>query len=222
MANQATWDALFQRIRDHCRARNWYGPDGGIDNTLYRYDWTTGEYSWPKRDRLPTQTFDHPPAAEEQLARTEEMLEFPLPAVLRALYASVANGGFGPGYGILGAVGGYGSGDGVYDIAQGFYQFADEMTLVPLEDNETPAETPGAQQFLLPAGCWPDRLLPLCYWGDAMYDFIDATTGLICQRDFLDQELGVPRWRLVITRTDLALEDWLTRWLDGALKAPQS
>ncbi len=39
---------------------------------------------------------------EEQLHATETALGFLLPLVLRALYAEVANGGFGPGGGIQG------------------------------------------------------------------------------------------------------------------------
>src|SRR5436305_14391050 len=39
------------------------------------------------------------PASEEQLSITEKLLGFTLPQLLRALYAEVANGGFGPGEG---------------------------------------------------------------------------------------------------------------------------
>mgnify|MGYP001181036098 CR=1 FL=1 len=230
---EQTWDALFQRIREHCRGRNWYGPDG--DKSIYDYRVARGDSYDPYYDNTPppTQGFAFPPATEEQLAQSEEILEFPLPPALRALYASVANGGFGPGYGIIGAVDGFGPGDGVYDIVQGFYLFCDESRQVPLE---TYAESPGSQHFILPNDCWPDRVLPLCSWGCAMYDFIDADTGRICQREITDPDYPVwddgtgrdyppwqdPRRRLIITRTEMTLEDWLTRWLDGVLESPQS
>jgi len=48
--------------------------------------------------------FKYSPATEEQLLATEEALGFPLPPVLRALYAQVANGGFGFGDGMRGAI----------------------------------------------------------------------------------------------------------------------
>ena len=218
MSNQTTWNALFQRIREYCHERNWYGPDG--DKMLY--DWKVAHGVSNDPTPPPTQNFDFPPATEEQLATSEEMLEFPLPPALRALYATVANGGFGPGYGIPGAVGGFGPGDGIYDIVQGFYTLSDETQLVPLE---TYAEMPGSQRFILPADYWPERVLPLCYWGGAIYDFIDADTGRICQREITGPDYAVwndPGRRLIITRTDVSLEEWLTRWLDGSLESPQS
>ena len=42
-----------------------------------------------------------PPAAPEVLARAEASLGVPLPPVLRRAYGEVANGGFGPGYGLV-------------------------------------------------------------------------------------------------------------------------
>ncbi|MEO7003462.1 MAG: SMI1/KNR4 family protein [Ktedonobacterales bacterium] len=221
MSNNQAREAIFQRIREHCREQNWYGPDGDLPIFRWRVEHGASQEYSP----APTQGFDFPPVTEEQLAETEEVLEFALPPALRTLYSSVANGGFGPGYGVIGAIGGFGPGDGVYEIAQGFYAFSDETQLVPLEAY---AEAPGAQRFLLPDDCWPDRLLPLCYWGCAMYDFIDASTGRICQREITDPvyhdspSWQDPRRRLIITRTELSLEDWLTRWLDGSLESPQS
>jgi hypothetical protein len=53
----------------------------------------------------PQSGFEFPPASEEQLQATEEALGIPLPPMLRALYAQVANGGFGPACGITGACG---------------------------------------------------------------------------------------------------------------------
>ena len=44
----------------------------------------------------------YPPATPEQLQRVEDRVGFPLPEALRTLYLEVGNGGFGPGYGILG------------------------------------------------------------------------------------------------------------------------
>lgn len=212
-----TWNALFQRIREHCRERNWYGPDG--DKSIYDYRVAHGDSYASYEPTPPTQGFAFPPATEEQLAQSEEILEFSLPPALRALFATVANGGFGPGYGIPGAVGGFGPGDGVYDIVQGFYLFCDESRQVPLEAY---AESPGSQHFNLPNDCWPERVLPLCSWGCAMYDFIDADTGRICQRDFSDNYPDDPNWQTILTRTELSLEDWLSRWLDGVLESPQS
>jgi len=42
------------------------------------------------------------PASPEAVDEAEEAFGFPLPGLLRRLYAEVGNGGFGPGYGIPG------------------------------------------------------------------------------------------------------------------------
>ena len=86
---------LCHCIREKCRRDGWYG------GTL---DLRHASPGHPQRHG-----FAYPPASEEQLRATEAALGFTLPPVLRALYAEVANGGFGPGAGIQGALGGYGS-----------------------------------------------------------------------------------------------------------------
>jgi hypothetical protein len=53
--------------------------------------------------------FAYPPASEVQLLVIEAALGFPLPFLLRTLYAEIANRGFGPDAGIQGALGGYGT-----------------------------------------------------------------------------------------------------------------
>jgi hypothetical protein len=51
--------------------------------------------------------FAFPPATEAQLIATERELGYPLPGMLRALYSQLANGGFGPVYGLAGIATGY-------------------------------------------------------------------------------------------------------------------
>lgn len=50
------------------------------------------------------------PVVQAAVARAEESLELQIPELLRRYYTEVANGGFGPGLGVLGLEGGY-SGD---------------------------------------------------------------------------------------------------------------
>jgi hypothetical protein len=47
-----------------------------------------------------------PPLEAEVRSRAERALGFPFPALLAALYAKIGNGGYGPGYGLLGVAGG--------------------------------------------------------------------------------------------------------------------
>ncbi len=56
-----------------------------------------------------SQGFAFAPATDEQLQETEDILGFRLPSLLRLLYKKLANGGFGPGAGLCGAVGGSGT-----------------------------------------------------------------------------------------------------------------
>src|SRR5260370_8919436 len=88
---------LTQKIRQYCAARGWYGVD------LRGPEWDTEvAENDPRRA-----TFTFPPATVDQLQETETLLGFALPPFLRALYAEIANGGFGPTYGLRGAVGGF-------------------------------------------------------------------------------------------------------------------
>ena len=50
----------------------------------------------------------YPVAREQTVAGAEAQLGFALPQLLRDIYLRVANGGFGPGYGLLGIDGGAG------------------------------------------------------------------------------------------------------------------
>lgn len=102
--------ALFHRIREKCQRQHWYGPEMR-DPAWFgnRYD-PALDHDGRLRARLNDPQkygFKYPRATEEQLLATEEALGFPLPPLLRVLYAQVANGGFGFGYGLRGAIGGF-------------------------------------------------------------------------------------------------------------------
>src|SRR5436305_15331855 len=49
----------------------------------------------------------YPPAPASVIESAEKALGFLLPPLLREIYASLANGGFGPAYGLVGLSGGY-------------------------------------------------------------------------------------------------------------------
>jgi hypothetical protein len=104
------YSALCARIRDFCRRRHWYGPDHDLAGRRPRPWLTFNADGIPVEvevaDDPRTFRFAFPPATEEQLLATESALGVPLPPDLRAIYAEVANGGFGPASGIVGAIGG--------------------------------------------------------------------------------------------------------------------
>ncbi len=70
------------------------------------------------------------PATPEAVAEAEALIGFPLPPLLRRLYLEVANGGFGPDYGILGVRRGASHGD-FEDIAELYEDGPDPSGRIP-------------------------------------------------------------------------------------------
>lgn len=87
------------------------------------------------------------PATREAVEEAEARIGHPLPALLRLLYLEIGNGGFGPGYGILGVRGGHPDDRGATAVDL-------------LGDYEVPRTT----------------LLPVCHWGCAIYSLVDCAS----------------------------------------------
>lgn len=100
MTTESASTTLIDRIRAKCARRNWYGGDAEMDLTMVN-DRTTGrpDPTWKERRR---HGFLHPPATVDALADVERRLGHSLPSALRNVYGTLANGGFGPGYGLVG------------------------------------------------------------------------------------------------------------------------
>jgi hypothetical protein len=135
----------------------------------------------------------YPPASNIDLAAAEHGLGFSLPPILRQIYTEVGNGGFGPGYGLIGIAGGAtDAGHTIIDLYHGFH----------------------APQTSDPAWQWPTKLVPLCPLGCAMYACIDCTTahGAIVWYEPNPRESGEPLDRFLIPIA-VSLADWLGSWL---------
>jgi hypothetical protein len=133
-----------------------------------------------------------PPAPRSAVEEAESLVGAPMPGLLKDLYA-VANGGFGPGYGVLGLKGG----------------FADDM-------QRTAADILGE----VAKGYWPGipaGLLPLCHWGCAIYSFVHCPSGTIFGWDPnpVDPDDDVPFFA-----QEYSLDSWLQAWLSGTLLQP--
>lgn len=168
--------------------------------------------------------FAYPSASEILLQATEVALGFPLPSLLRLLYAEVANGGFGPGAGICGAQGGYGSRldepaqtivDDYRFHCQVGYANREHRAPVRLVDLADYAEhwrpsADGTRVLLLPSAVWPEQLLSLEDLGCCMQACLDCKTGrVLCiapSDNDEEYELGpiAP-----------SLEEYVERWLRG-------
>jgi len=118
-----------------------------------------------------SQGFVFAPATVEQLQETEDILGFPLPPLLRLLYKKIANGGFGPGAGLCGAVGGSGT-PGTRTVS-GYQARSDErmvkyhannllplLSLARLEDRWV-LDAKGHRTLHHEAGLWFRELIPL-------------------------------------------------------------
>jgi len=222
--------ALFERIREKCRQQHWYGPDDeNINWVEERYDPTTdrdGSLRARLDARVPQKRgFKYPPATEEQLLATEAALGFPLPPFLRALYAQVANGGFGFGYGLRGAIGGS-DGHGTGTIVEQYLTSADTENIYPWCTEKTrlidladyakqwlqvtaESEDKSVRMFrylVLPYHLWPERFLPICDWGCVTESCLDCTTGLVYRVGVMDEGYD-------ISLQAPSLEDMLQRWL---------
>ncbi len=100
-----------------------------------------------------------------QIKRAEERTGFALPEALRDLYLGVANGGFGPGYGILGVD------DGATDDRGDNVEQLYEHLSAP--DPEVPDYE------------WRAQALPFCYFGCQVYACV-MPDGLVVELDGYD------------------------------------
>ena len=108
--------------------------------------------------RLPVpQKFAVPPATPAQVVETKRLLGFELYPFLRELYTQVANGGFGPGYGLNGIIGGFDN-DGLGPMVE---RYREDKPSARLRKTD------------------PVQFLELCYWGCAIYSYLGNKTGRI-------------------------------------------
>lgn len=184
-----TNEALFQRIRAKCRRNHWFGPD--MDDpfekqhwvqeadensqvTLYWHDQEGQQHKIDKDTDLSqfplTNDFAFPPATETDIAITEQALGFTLPPLLRQLYTQLANGGFGPGYGFNGVIGGFG-----HILPASYLSTKKRYRLVDMDMYER-RQAP-TQLLELPVYVFPDRFLELCHWGCAIFSYLDCESG---------------------------------------------
>ena len=136
------------------------------------------------------------PATQEQLDDAERRIGFALPPLLRRLYAEIANGGFGPGPGLLGVTGGWRTDHGktVEDLHA-------EMLEAVHENRHW---------------VWPAALLPIADQG-GVYVCVDtaAPPHRVSEFDFedLDDEERDGGWSRAFGEVAPSLEAWLGDWL---------
>jgi hypothetical protein len=137
-----------------------------------------------------------PPATEDELLKAEELIGFPLPPLLRALYSEIANGGFGPGYGLIPLF--------KYPRARQIEQGAIDMYTC-WREADFDMESDDA-----PAFSWPAMLIPFNDWGCNIRSCVD------CSKPDLPILRSDPNKSLTRrSKESPSLETWLLDWLDG-------
>ncbi len=132
---------------------------------------------------------EYPPVTPELVKKAEAELGFKLPALLTRLYIEVANGGFGPGYGLFGIQGGFTDEDQGLPLAELYQSWAN------------PPQGPR------PSPLWPKKWVPICDWGDCMTSCIDCATSDGSMVFSLDPVSNIPE--------DLTFHQWMEDWVKG-------
>jgi hypothetical protein len=177
-----------------CREQEWFGCDMHRKHETMRAP-----------DSIEERRFRFPPATDLQLAETERLLGFALPAALRGLYKEVANGGFGPGYGIVGAMGGARDSEG--DRIADLYRIDREPR--PLEESGVARDNPAWFEPFYNE--WPRHVLRFVDWGCCIWSCIDARTGRVLRYEPLHGK----RVREAMVFEAASLEEWMERWARG-------
>lgn len=134
----------------------------------------------------------HRPATASEVDEAEELVGHSMPLLLRRLYLEVGNGGFGPGYGILGLRGGHG---------------------VPPDGRALDRYAQAASNPTIGGS-----LVPVCDWGCAIESYVDWADpdGRMWGLD--PNPTG--EVELALHPQEMRLVDWLAHWVEGRLYQP--
>jgi hypothetical protein len=169
--------------------------DDALIAALQQAAWDPTRALRPPYRRLPWNSQPHPPATPAQLDESERRLGFRLPQAVRRLYGLVANGGFGPGHGLLGLVGGA----------------VDEFGHTAV-DSYLASRREGAED---PRWQWPWGLLPVCTWGCAVYSCVDCRPGIPQPPMVAFAPGGEDGWAWSFVGEGRTLPRWLHSWVAG-------
>src|SRR5919198_4102425 len=131
------------------------------------------------------------PADETELARAEGSLGFALPPAVRRAYAEVADGGFGPGFGLL-------------SLEEAVARYHELRT-----------------GELLPRGrSWPEGLLPLVHH-DPAWECVEASTGRVIDWDpeELEERSDEEQFSRSFSEVAPSVESWLREWVESRTPA---
>jgi hypothetical protein len=136
-----------------------------------------------------------PPASAGDLVRAAQVIGCELPPVIAGVYSGIANGGFGPGYGLVG-------------IGSGSACFANGNARRNCEEQYA---------FFRQIGdCnWPAHLLPVCDWGCGIYSCADASRAEAPMSTAVG-DLFYDNPAHAVSPAGCTFAEWLRAWADGA------
>jgi hypothetical protein len=137
-----------------------------------------------------------PPCLIGVVERAEVELGFVIPETLKEIYTAVANGGFGPGYGVMGVCGGFTDDRG--DTVEKLY--AAYRRGIPDD----------------PSWQWPEGWLPICHWGCVVYSVMDCLHPPypVYFMDAGVKQAGAPMDSITHFHKG-SFDGWLSDWMDG-------
>jgi hypothetical protein len=136
------------------------------------------------------------PGDSVEITNDEKRLGFPLPPLMKRIYVEIANGGFGPGYGLIGLTNG-----------------------VPDDTGNTAPDIYGQLRGANrddPNWRWPQALLPICHWGCAILSCVDCTDSSFRMRIFDPNVHKGDDWADCFFEQSNAFEIWMKQWASGA------
>jgi hypothetical protein len=210
---QKEHEALFEAIRARCQRASWFGPDAlkpelealprPDDPFIDEYASVAVASDDPNRSG-----FAFPPATEEQIRATETRLGFALPPLLRDLYLSLANGGFGPGTGLRGVEGGYKGAYHQYNDAPGARTYPPLFSYATYQVSATRAAARGERASMrVPCSERLEHLLPFCDLGDCEEAAVDSQGRMFLLSPTESNEF------YNLEQLPWTLEGWLWRWI---------
>jgi hypothetical protein len=133
------------------------------------------------------------PATPQEVGELEDVTGLRLPQFLREAYLSIANGCFGPGFGLL-------------PLTRHPCDEAEETALELYQSFRQPDPED-------PAWAWPKNLLPICDWGCAIRSCVDCDSGagVVIRFDPNSHGPGV-RWESAFEEESPSIRAWLVDW----------
>lgn len=145
-------------------------------------------------------TIPNPPLSEHQCIAAERSLGFRLPSLVRQLYMTIGDGGFGPA-------------DGMYGLFHA-HEIHGDRTLLSLHREMTVDAAQAFEDLEIATWHWPQHLLLLCDWtsGTSCIDCSSEEAPIL--RWVPDGDPSTPMDDILIPEAP-SLRHWLSAWLIG-------